>query len=177
MEETLKRLLILGLWLAGAIGLAFLGIRYLSLSETLYFIAVVVACGLFCFIHRPFYQMRFSPVVDLSVAILAAAIILIYLASLVVGPNIEQEQSLEVCGSYTKEKRCYSLPTLVCQNMWEKYEGECVKEIKKDVGDRVTALIGPAIKKCIQRRFDKSLYYTRKTKDPECQQFFDTLKN
>ena len=176
MEETFRRIFNLFLWMAAAIGLVFLGVKYFDLSETLYFIGIVVAIGCFSFFHRPFFQMRFSSSVDLGITIISGAILFIYLASLVVQPSIEQEQSLETCGTQTNEKKCYTLPKLVCQNMWEKYEGECIKEIKKDVGDRVTALIGPPIKKCTQRRFDKSLYYTRKSKDPDCQAYFQSIK-
>ncbi len=176
MEDALKRIFILSLWIAGALGLAFLGIELGILSEDFYFIGVVSAIGAYTYVHRPFFKMRFPNSVDLGISILAAVIILLYLASLVVGPNIEQEKTFEVCGSSTTEKKCYSLPDSICKNMWKKYEKECESEIKKEMGDRVTALIGPPIKKCIQKRFDKSLFYTRKTQEPECQILFKSIK-
>ncbi len=177
MEEALRFILVLCLWISGAVALVFVGVRYLGMPDDLYLLVIMATIAFFAFKRRPFYRMRFSPSVDLSVIIICAVTILLYLGALVVGPNIEQEAAMETCGSQTNEKKCYSLPKLVCENMWEKYEGECLREIKKDLGDRATALAGPATKKCIQRRFDKSLYYTRKTIDPACQAYFQTIKD
>ncbi len=176
MERFFNQILTLILWLTAGLSFAFLANEYLAAPGSLYFISMVIVLGAFTFFKRPFFRNSFSLSIDLGVTIVSSVIVLIYLASLVVQPSLDQEQSLEVCGSQTKEKKCYSLPKLVCQNMWEKYEGECIKEIKKDIGDRVTALIGPPIKKCTQRRFDKSLYYTRNSKDPDCLTFFQSLK-
>lgn len=175
MDENLKQIFNQILWIVAGVSLAFLAVEYLVAPETLYFIAIVIAIGSFAFFKRPFSRSGFPLSVDYGIAILSSAIVLIYLGSLVVQPSLDQEQSLEPCAAMTIEKKCYSLPKLVCQNMWEKYEGECTKEIKKNVGDRVTSLIGPPIKKCTQRRFDKSLYYTRNSKDPDCQSFFQSL--
>ncbi len=175
MEEGFKKILNLIFWIAAAVSFSFLAVEYLGASESLHFIAVVIAIGSFTFFKKPFSSNGFPLSLDQGTAIISAAIVLIYLAGLVVQPSLDQEQSLEPCAAQTKEKKCYSLPKLVCQNMWEKYEGECIKEIKKDIGDRVTALIGPPIRKCTQRRFDKSLYYTRNSKDPDCINFFQSL--
>jgi hypothetical protein len=175
VQDIFKPLFILILWIAASLGLFYLGTRFLSFPESHAFIAVVVAIGVFAFIHRPFYRLRFSPTYDLSIIIFSACILVIYLGAVFVIPNMDEDNALSVCGAQTKEKRCYSLPTLVCQNMWDKYTNECTKEIKINLGDRVTALIGPAVRSCVQKRFDKSLYYTRKTKDPECESYFRAL--
>ena len=175
VDDSLKKMGNQILWISAGVSLAFLAVENLNASESLYFIAIVIAVGSFAFFKKPFFSSGFLISIDQGIAILASAIVLIYLGGLVVQPSLDQEQSLEPCAALTTEKKCYSLPKLVCQNMWEKYEGECIKEIKKDVGNRVTALIGPPIKKCTQRRFDKSLYYTRNSKDPNCQKFFQSL--
>lgn len=177
MDESVNKVFHQILWIAAGISLAFLAIEFLGAPDGLYFIAIVIAIGSFAFFKRPFSSSGFPVSVDQGIAILSSAIVFIYLGGIFVQPSLDQEKSFEPCAALTIERKCYSLPKLVCQNMWEKYEGECTKEIKKDVGDRVTALIGPPIKKCTQRRFDKSLYYTRNSKNPDCQSFFQSLSD
>jgi hypothetical protein len=143
---------------------------------TVLFIVIPLLIGVFTYYYQPFQNSGYSASYDLTTMILTGCVLLAVLGSLIITPAMEADEALEVCGAATMEKQCYRLPELVCKNMWQKYESECRIEIKKDLEDRVTALIGPAVKKCTQRRFDKSLYYTRKNADEApCADFFRSL--
>lgn len=176
MQDALTRILILFTWIGAGLGLAFIGNSYLDLPEALYFISIVLALGSFCYFHRPFYQLQMPTAIDFGITVISGLIVFIYLTSLVVGPSLEQEKSFETCGTQAKERKCYSIPKTVCLTMWKKYEDECVYEIKKEAAENATAYVSSGTKKCIQSRYDKSLYYTRKSEEPGCQDFFQLLK-
>lgn len=141
-------------------------------------ILIPLVIGTLTYYYQPFKKSGYSQSGDLIVMITMGCFLFAVIGTMLVQPTMDQERDLETCGSKTIESQCYRLPRLVCTNMWNKYEAECLQEIRKDLGERVTALIGPALKKCTQKKFDKSLYYTRKNANTSiCKEHFDSIKN
>lgn len=142
------------------------------------FILIIFSLGLSYWLYSrlPLKTWGFSSTTNIGIAILLGCFGVVYGASLLIVPSLEQEKALSTCGSLTKEGQCYRLPALVCQSLWSKYQDECTWEIKKNLGDRVTALIGPAVKKCTRIKFDKAVYFARKSStETDCGEYFNYL--
>jgi hypothetical protein len=108
--------------------------------------------------------------------IVVGSIVVIFFAALVVNPTLQQDKDSELCGPLTMEGRCYRMPASVCRKMWKQINDDCTWEVRKDIGAKVTSLIGPPVKKCTKIRFDKAMYYTRKDeRDAPCNEYFDSL--
>jgi hypothetical protein len=141
------------------------------------FILILVGLIFAVYHYRPFKRFGFPPNADTGAMIIISSALVINLASIFIAQDSETTAALQPCGSATLEGQCYRLPAGVCKTLWEKYQDDCSWEIKKDLADRPTALIGPPVKKCTKLKFDKALYYARKSEDESpCKEYFKSLE-
>lgn len=81
------------------------------------------------------------------------------------------------CQPSTLEFQCYNINPNTCQTVWKKFAGPCKELVISRFGSgKVTSLIGPSVKRCIYRKFDKTVRATRKSQSASaCDEHFKTL--
>lgn len=83
------------------------------------------------------------------------------------------------CGAKSPQGLCYSIPQALCLSVWDFYHKECEQAIKEELRkDKPSSLIGPAVKSCVIKKFDKVMYYNRTNQeDPVCSGYFQNIQN
>ena len=105
-------------------------------------------------------------------------IVTVYVLLEVLGPELETEiLDYQTCGPKTLEAQCYKMSHENCRSVWTTFEVDCRAEIKaKTDPKRLTSLVGTEIKKCVQKKMDKTFHSTRKIDGGLlCQSFFAGL--
>ncbi len=136
------------------------------------------AFGLWILWQRPFEDAGYSTQYDTNIASTIALIFVLYTAWEILSPILaEQEEADGPCSTMTVEKRCYTFTAANCKTIWTHYEKECGEEIRKTIYEKTPgALVGPATKRCIYQRLDKSFQSTRRTtEEPICLQHFQKM--
>jgi hypothetical protein len=89
----------------------------------------------------------------------------------------ETPDESQFCMGQSPEFACYNNSVDICKMVWRQHAAPCLIEIKGKRGQqRVTSLVGPGVRKCIQKKFDKALRSSRKLSGGEyCQTYFSKL--
>ncbi|MBL7672108.1 MAG: hypothetical protein JNM39_16610 [Bdellovibrionaceae bacterium] len=90
---------------------------------------------------------------------------------------LDDAEDGQYCKSQSQEYLCYNNAVDICKMVWRQYSTPCEAEVKAKRGQRrVTSLLGPGIKRCIQKKFDKTLRSSRKLSGGNsCQEYFSKL--
>lgn len=131
-------------------------------------------------IDRPFEVARKPSIYDTITASTFVLFFFLHVAWVILSPIlIEQEKSEGPCQKNSIEKTCYTFTLANCETVWNRYELDCKNEVRKTIYEKnPSALIGPAIDKCIYKKIDKAFQSTRRiTTEPLCLEHFESLKN
>lgn len=113
------------------------------------------------------------------IGLLMAALVSLFFIFVFVEPFIlEAPADSQFCASQSQEYLCYNNSVDICKMVWRQYSAPCLAEVKAKRGQqRVTSLLGPGIKRCIQKKFDKTLRSSRKLSSGSnsCQEYFSKL--
>ena len=112
------------------------------------------------------------------IGLLMAALVSLFFIFVYVEPFIlEDPEDAQYCKSQSQEYLCYNNSVDICKMVWRQYSAPCEAELKAKRGQRrVTSLLGPGIKRCIQKKFDKTLRSSRKLSGgSSCQEYFSKL--
>lgn len=115
----------------------------------------------------------------IRVGLLAAALVSLFFIFIYVEPLIrEMPEDSQICAPRSQEYLCYNNSVDICQMVWRQYSAPCTAELKAKRGQqRVTSLLGPGIRRCIQKKFDGALRSSRKlSAGDSCQEYFSTLE-
>lgn len=88
-----------------------------------------------------------------------------------------EERAGQTCGDSTYEKQCYNISQDTCLSVWEKFEEPCRDEVRGRLSqNQMTALIGPAVRWCIQKKYDRTVKGMRKMETSEfCRSYINKL--
>lgn len=107
------------------------------------------------------------------------ALLILYFIFIFVEPQIRFGNSeSQVCLDKSPERSCYNINLEVCNLVYDNYFLSCQSEVKARISPRkVTSLIGPAVRRCTLRHFDKAVHATRKSEGSSdlCKTFFAEL--
>jgi len=104
--------------------------------------------------------------------VMGAVLILLY------NPLAEELDPIHgLCGSATLERECYNTSRDTCFAVWNSFADDCKEEVRGRLNpNQATALIGPMVQWCIQKRYDKTVHSTRKlTPSGRCSTHFQKL--
>lgn len=164
-------------WLGASLVVFALSVRYFGVSEVHFLVPILVAFGMFIFLHHPFRVYGYSANNEFTTLLVITSVLVIYGAAVFIDPG-DEETANAPCGVNSPQNQCYRLPGSICRNLWRSFESSCTDEIKGSLGNRTTALIGGAVKKCSGQRFDRYFYYARgNTTDPYCINYYKSLKD
>lgn len=90
---------------------------------------------------------------------------------------MDTEEYQHACDAQNVPSACYSVARKACISLWNTFETGCRRDVRRAIGpNRVATLIGPAVKKCTQEKFDKAFKYNRRSySSEECESFFSKL--
>lgn len=114
----------------------------------------------------------------LGVALVILSFFILYFVFIIIEPQIKFDpEGRAFCSAETFEQSCYNIGVETCEMIWNKFEGPCKVEVKANLpATRATSLIGPAVYKCVRKKFDKVVRSSRKTDGGEhCQTYFKKL--
>lgn len=88
-----------------------------------------------------------------------------------------QERATQTCGEATYERQCYNISEDTCLTVWEKFDEFCVNDVKSRLSqNQATSLIGPAVRWCIQKKYDRTVRGMRKMEVSEfCRPYINKL--
>lgn len=114
----------------------------------------------------------------IGLALFLLALSALGLSILFFDPLIDpQERTTQTCGESTFERQCYNVSEDTCLTVWEKFEDQCANEVKSHLNqNQMTSLIGPAVRWCIQKKYDRTIKGTRKLEVSEyCRSYINKL--
>lgn len=109
---------------------------------------------------------------------LTAVILLMYFVVLPLLEEVEIPVN-EPCGSKSPQALCYSTPQALCLSVWASFEKGCDESVKAEIRkEKPSSLVGPAIRICTMKKFDKVMLYNRTNQeDPFCSDYYKKLQD
>lgn len=141
------------------------------------YIVVLVIVGLFFALKSPLYKKyKLNTSFDFSVTAICLMIaVYLFYYSYILPTLVFEEETTIVCGLETSQMKCYSIPKELCVKVWTGFEKLCKEETDPIVkANGPGTLVGPIIKRCLNTRFDKLMFYNRKGTDTHyCSSYFE----
>ena len=116
----------------------------------------------------------------MGATLFGASILILCFVFIFIEPQIRFDpEAPQICAEKSPEVACYNVTLDIFNMVYNNFYENCRNEIKSKLGpNKVTSLIGPAVRKCTLRHFDKSVHASRKNLSGEgsrCKDYFVEL--
>lgn len=102
-----------------------------------------------------------------------AAVLFLTLSALFIAPELDEPPVTDV--DFLEE--CYNIEKEILLKAWKENQKTCEDQANANLAGKISALIGPVIKRCQVMNIDKILYYNRKKPASEnCTVIFNKIE-
>lgn len=101
------------------------------------------------------------------------AICILTFAAIIIAPDLDEPPVTDV--DFLED--CYNIQKELLQKAWNENQKYCEDQANSSLSGKLSALIGPIIKKCQVLNIDKIMYYNRKKPaSPQCNIIFEKIE-